>query len=339
MKYEDAGVNIQKADQAMARISSIVKSTYNSQVEADFGSFGGIFSLKELQKMSDPKLVSSIDGVGTKLKLSIEWGKPEYAGQDIVNHCVGDILVQGAKPLFFLDYFATGELQENVLMSVIEGIAKSCKQNNCVLLGGETAEMPKMYQKGDFDLAGTIVGVADAPHIITGKSIQAGDVLLGLPSSGLHTNGYSLVQKILQQYPTELLLSHTPQDFDQPLGEVLTKPHRSYLKSLYPLVLQNKIKGMVHITGGGFIGNIPRVLPKGLCATVQSSAWQVPPIFKLLQKYGSVEKDEMYRVFNMGIGMVLVVSPQEVDFITRSLPEVALMGEIIRDNNSATIVV
>jgi phosphoribosylformylglycinamidine cyclo-ligase len=317
VKYADAGVDIEKAEKAMSSIKKLVKSTYTPSVEADFGNFGGLFSLGNLN-MKDPILVSSVDGVGTKIKIGIDSKRYSCPGQDIVNHCVGDILVQGAKPLFFLDYYATGVLEEEALVGVVEGLAKACKENGCALLGGETAEMPGIYQDGDFDLAGTIVGVVDREHLIDGSRIEAGDVLIGLPSSGLHTNGYSLARKVLFE-KMGYKLSDQPGDLERSLEDVLVEPHRSYLKPLYPLVEEKLVNGMVHITGGGFPGNIPRVLPEGLAVTVDTTAWKPPAIYSLIQKDGEVDKEEMYKTFNMGIGMILIVSKDQVTDIQEKL--------------------
>ncbi len=336
MKYSDAGVDISKADKAMKKIGSIVRETFTPGVKADFGSFGGLFSLKELN-LKSPILVSSVDGVGTKIKLSIESGKPNFAGEDIVNHCVGDILVQGARPLFFLDYYATGLLHQDTLVKTVEGIAKACKENNCALLGGETAEMPGFYQKEDFDLAGTIVGVAEEEQLITGKNISNNDTLIGLKSSGLHTNGYSLARKVLfekQNYK----LNDKPYGLEQSLGKILTRPHRSYLKPLWPLVEQKKLKGLIHITGSGFQGNIPRVLPNFVDAEINRKAWEIPPIYKIIQKDGDVETDEMYNTFNMGIGMVLVIDTSELPTIKAHFDSINEpfwnIGRIVSKTNS-----
>ena len=320
MKYSDAGVDIQKADHAMNSISSIVKSTFTKGVKANFGSFGGLFSLKELN-LKSPILVSSVDGVGTKIKLSIDYQRCNLAGEDIVNHCVGDILVQGAKPLFFLDYYATGSLNEQNLVDTVSGLAKACKENHCALLGGETAEMPGFYQKEDFDLAGTIVGVAEEDQLITGDKIQQGDILLGLASSGLHTNGYSLARKVLFENKN-YNLNDQPKPLDKTLGNILTTPHRSYLNSLWNLVEHKKLKGLVHITGSGFQGNIPRILPENVSVEIQIDSWETPGIFQLIQQAGNVETLEMYNTFNMGIGMVLVVSPQDFSFVKKHLKKI-----------------
>lgn len=320
MKYADAGVDIEKADRAMGSIKSMVKETFNSNVMADFGNFGGLFSLANF-KMEEPILVASVDGVGTKLKIGIDMGLYHCPGQDIVNHCIDDILVQGAFPLFFLDYYATGVLEEDALKGVIQGISTACKENNCALLGGETAEMPGFYKKGDFDLAGTIVGLVDKSKLIDGTRIAEGDVLIGLESTGLHTNGYSLARKVLlkeEGSSGKYALDDIPPGFTNSLGEALVKPHRSYLKPLLPLIDKKLINGMVHITGGGYPGNIPRVLPDNIGVSMQKN-WDVPEVFKLIQSEGQVEEEEMYKTFNMGIGMILIVSPSDVDEVKEAL--------------------
>jgi len=317
MKYSDAGVDVDKADEAMKSIKGMVKSTFNKQVLADFGSFGGLFSLQGLA-YKEPVLVASTDGVGTKLRIGISIGDYKSPGQDIVNHCVDDILVQGAKPLFFLDYFATGKLQPPVLEGVISGLSLACRENGCVLLGGETAEMPGIYHGDDFDLAGTIVGIVEKDHLITGSSIQAGDQVLALFSSGLHTNGYSLARKVLLEKAKYDLNAVYP-GLPGTLGSVLAKPHRSYLRVIEGLIPQKLIQGMVHITGGGFQGNIPRILPKDLVCNIKLNSWTPPEIFSLIQREGEVDPLEMLRTFNMGIGLLLVVHPQDAALVKAHL--------------------
>ncbi len=317
MKYSDAGVDIDKAEKAMKSIKGMVKDTFTPNVMADFGNFGGLFTLDNLG-IKEPVLVSSVDGVGTKIKVSIDMGRFSSVGEDIVNHCTDDILVQGARPLFFLDYYATGVLEEEALVGVIRGITKACKENQCALLGGETAEMPGFYQKGDFDLAGTIVGIAEKDQIIDGTKIKAGDTILGLPSSGLHTNGYSLARKVLFE-KEGFDFTHTPKGHQVSIGDALTAPHRSYLNPLYPLVQKKQINGMVHITGGGFPGNIPRVLPENVGVTIRTDAWETPDIFKLIQSCGQVDFDEMHKTFNMGLGMLLIISPENLEAVQAEL--------------------
>lgn len=305
MNYADAGVSLSRADQAMVGVKKSVRSTFNQGVLGDVGNFGGLFTLNHLG-LKDPVLVSSVDGVGTKLKVDIEMGTHTLPGQDIVNHCCNDILVQGARPLFFLDYVAMGSLEPAVMDSIVVGMAKACRENDMVLIGGETAEMPGFYAKGDYDISGTIVGVVERENIIDGSHIHPGTKILGLPSTGLHTNGYSLARKALFDVAGYTVKSRV-EGLDKTIGEALTVPHRSYYKSLIDLTNAKKIDGLVHITGSGFQGNIPRILPADVDVVIDRSAWQVPAIFKLIQQAGTVEKDEMYSTFNMGIGMLLFV--------------------------------
>jgi len=305
MNYADAGVSLSRADQAMVGVKKSVRSTFNQGVLGDVGNFGGLFTLNHLG-LKDPVLVSSVDGVGTKLKVDIEMGTHTLPGQDIVNHCCNDILVQGARPLFFLDYVAMGSLEPSVMDSIVVGMAKACRENDMVLIGGETAEMPGFYAKGDYDISGTIVGVVERDNIIDGSHIHPGTKILGLPSTGLHTNGYSLARKALFDVAGYSVKSKV-EGLDGTIGEALTVPHRSYYKSLIDLTNAKKIDGMVHVTGSGFQGNIPRILPENVDVVIDRSAWQVPAIFKLIQQAGTVEKDEMYSTFNMGIGMLLFV--------------------------------
>lgn len=305
MNYADAGVSLSRADQAMVGVKKSVRSTFNQGVLGDVGNFGGLFTLRHLG-LKDPVLVSSVDGVGTKLKVDIEMGTHTLPGQDIVNHCCNDILVQGARPLFFLDYVAMGSLEPSVMDSIVVGMAKACRENDMVLIGGETAEMPGFYAKGDYDISGTIVGVVERENIIDGSHIHPGTKILGLPSTGLHTNGYSLARKALFDVAGYTVKSKV-EGLEGTIGEALTVPHRSYYKSLIDLTNAKKIDGMVHVTGSGFQGNIPRILPENVDVVIDRSAWQVPAIFKLIQQAGTVEKDEMYSTFNMGIGMLLFV--------------------------------
>lgn len=303
--YADAGVDISEGDRTKQRIKMLARKTFNKNVLSEIGGFGGLFGL-DLAKYPQPVLVSSADGVGTKLKVAFELGIHHTVGADLVNHCVNDIAVQGATPLFFLDYLASGKLEGNVLEKVVEGLSEACKANGCALIGGETAQMPGFYSDGEYDLAGFIVGVVNRDQIITGDKIQTGDVLFGLPSNGLHTNGYSLARKLLfdvakygaDQYVNEL---------KDKTGAALMRQHRSYLAILKKLTAAGVVTGMAHITGGGITENLPRILPKGLCAQVELSSWEVPPLFQHLQKLGNVEQDEMMRTFNMGIGMIVVV--------------------------------
>jgi phosphoribosylformylglycinamidine cyclo-ligase len=295
------------------------------------GFFGGLFEFKGYQR---PVLVSSVDGVGTKLKLASALGKHDTVGIDIVNHCVNDILSCGAKPLFFLDYIAAGKLNPEQVGEVAKGLASACREVGCALIGGETAEMPGLYSGEDYDLVGFIIGVVEKSRIIQGKKIAVGDAILGLPSSGLHTNGYSLVRKIFGE--TKSALNTTYPELGRTLGEALLEPHRSYYNQLKPLL--PFIKGLAHITGGGLIGNVPRVLPEGLAAKFDSRGWSVPPIFSLIQKRGNVDRDEMYRVFNMGIGMVIICSTDNVASMTGALPEAKVIGEVIKQNGARVII-
>jgi len=296
------------------------------------GFFGGLFEFKGYQQ---PVLVSSVDGVGTKLKLALALGRHDTVGIDIVNHCVNDILTCGAEPLFFLDYIAAGKLNPEQVGEVAKGLASACRKVGCALIGGETAEMPGLYTGEDYDLAGFIVGVVEKSRIIQGKKIAAGDTIMGLPSSGLHTNGYSLARKIFGETKAELNKRYP--ELGRTLGEALLEPHRSYYHQLKPLL--PLIKGLAHITGGGLIGNVPRVLPEGLAAKFDSRSWPVPPIFKLIQERGNVDRDEMYHVFNMGIGMAVICSPDKVDHFTRVLPEARVIGEVIKQEGEARVVI
>ncbi len=315
-RYIDAGVNIDVANEAKKRISSLVRSTHGTSVLGGIGGFGGLFSMEGLPP--DPILVSSVDGVGTKLKLAFLLDRHDTVGVDLVNHCVDDILVQGARPLFFLDYLATGRLKPGVVEEVVSGIAAACREADCSLLGGETAEMPGFYAESEYDLAGTIVGVVSRENLITGNKIQAGDVILGLASSGLHTNGYSLARKVLLE-DGELSLSSIPGELKHPLGDELLEPHRCYAQALLPLTGDSVIRGMVHITGGGYEGNIPRVIPGELVATIDKKLWPVHPIFRLIAQMGNVPEAEMYRTFNMGLGMLVIISPDDSTWVSDAL--------------------
>ena len=307
LRYADAGVDIDAKMGAVARAKDAIRSTFTPGVVGDVGGFGGLFR-PDFTGMSDPLLVASADGVGTKLKVAIAAGVHGTVGQDLVNHCVNDILVQGASPLFFLDYIATGKMRPEIVGEVLEGVAKACRENGCALLGGETAEMPGMYAAGDYDLAGTIVGVVDRPKMLDGSRVSEGDLLIGLPSSGLHTNGYSLARKIL--FETLLYEPSSPvPELGMTAAEALLAIHRSYLGPVLPLVKNGLLSAMAHITGGGFPDNIPRVLPKNLDVVVHPEAWSWPPLFRLLRDSGGVPPSEMLRVFNCGIGMVLIIPP------------------------------
>jgi len=315
-RYSDAGVDISAANEAKRRITSAVRSTHGPQVLGGIGGFGGLFSTEDFPP--DPVLVSSIDGVGTKLKIAFLLDRHDTVGQDIVNHCVNDILVQGARPLFFMDYLATGKLEPGVVEKVVEGIALACSHNACALLGGETAEMPGFYTEGEYDLAGTIVGVVDRGSILTGENIENGDILLGLASSGLHTNGYSLARKVLLEM-ARLPLADSHPDIGRPLGDELLQPHRSYSPSILPLVESKMIRGMVHITGGGFGGNIPRVVPDRYKAVIRKGSWKTHAVFDLIARLGNVPEDEMYGTFNMGIGLIVIVAEDKAERVIKDL--------------------
>jgi phosphoribosylformylglycinamidine cyclo-ligase len=306
--YADAGVNIDRANRTKQRIKYLAHKTFNKSVLSEIGGFGGLFSIP--LKYKDPVLVSSVDGVGTKLKVAFEMKVHHTVGGDLVNHCVNDIAVQGAAPMFFMDYLATGKLEPEVAEKVVEGIAEACKHNGCALIGGETAEMPGFYPEGEYDLAGFIVGVVDRERIITGKTVEIGDVVLGLPSNGLHTNGYSLARKLLFE-----VAQYTPDTYVNELkgkvGNELMLPHRSYWPALRKLIDGECISAMAHITGGGITENLPRVLPRGTAAVIEIGSWPVLPIFEHMQKLGSVPQEEMLRTFNMGLGMLLVVNAKK----------------------------
>jgi len=304
--YRDAGVDIDAGDEFVDRIKPLVRSTFRPEVLTDLGGFGGLFRL-QAKKYEDPVLVSGTDGVGTKLKIAFLMDRHDTVGIDLVAMCVNDIAVSGAEPLFFLDYFATGKLAVPKAQQVISGIAEGCRQAGCSLIGGETAEMPSFYMEGEYDLAGFAVGVVDRPKIIDGRHIVPGDVLIGLASTGLHSNGYSLARRVLLDQAKLSLSSRLP-EFDQPLGDVLLTPTRIYAKQILTLLQECSIKGMAHITGGGITENLPRVFPSGVRAQVRRNAWVVPPIFQAIAGLGQVETEEMYRVFNMGLGLILVVS-------------------------------
>lgn len=336
ISYADAGVSIDNANRAVAKIRDLARSTFNEQTLSEIGSFGGMFS-GMFPGMAEPILVASADGVGTKLKLAFETGIHNTVGADLVNHCVNDILVQGARPLFFLDYFATGKLEPDVTASVVEGMARACRENGCVLLGGETAEMPDFYPPGEYDLAGFIVGVVDKQKVIDGKSITPGDVVLGIPSNGLQTNGYSLARKLLFEiggYKADTYL----EELGETVGEALLKTHQSFLRPLEGLLDKGIIKGLAHITGGGFLENIPRILPDGVSVEINRGAWPELPIFGLMQKLGNVEEKEMFRTFNLGIGIVVVCSEENMSAAKNHLGECFEMGQIVKGHGAILIV-
>jgi phosphoribosylformylglycinamidine cyclo-ligase len=316
LSYRDAGVDLDAADRAKNALKALVESTRDVNTLSELGSFGGLYRVPG--DTQQPVLVSSADGVGTKLKVAFQTGRHDSVGRDLVNHCVNDILVQGARPLFFLDYLATGEMDENVVSSVVRGIAVGCRDNECALLGGETAQMADFYTPGEYDLAGFIVGIVEQAKILDGSSIQAGDALIGLASDGLHTNGYTLARAIVFEHMEWGVEDPFPGENDS-VGGVLLRGHRSYLKSLLPLLDTDEIHGLAHVTGSGIGGNLPRVLPAGLGASVDMDSWQVPGVFRVLQDAGSVDSGEMFRVFNMGVGMIAVVAPERADSVIAAL--------------------
>ena len=320
--YSDAGVDIDAANTATAKIKELARRTFNERTLSEIGSFGGMFD-GAFPQLGHPVLVASADGVGTKLKIAFLTGIHNTIGRDLVNHCVNDILVQGARPLFFLDYIATGKLFPDVVAGVVEGIASGCGENGCVLLGGETAEMPGFYADGEYDVAGFIVGIADREKVIDGKSINSGDVVLALPSVGLHTNGYSLARKLFLDVAGYTVNTEV-EELGTTVGKTLLQPHLSYLRALDGLLDQRVVKGLAHITGGGLTDNIPRILPEGTAVEIRKGSWPILDVFKLLQKIGNVPEGEMYRTFNMGVGMVIISAPSDIEFIHSHLK---LLGE------------
>lgn len=316
MEYRDAGVDIAAADAAKARIKELARGTFNSCVLSEIGSFGGMYR-PDLSPYREPVLVSSTDSVGTKIKVAIAAGIHDTVGYDLVAHCVNDILVQGAVPLFFLDYLALGRLDVGRVEALVRGVARGCAEFGCPLIGGETAELPGLYAPGDYDLAGFVVGVVERSRALP-EGVGEGDMLLGLPSAGLHTNGYSLARKVLFEKLGYGVDSRMP-ELGATVGEALLAPHRGYLAAIEPLIGRGKIRALAHITGGGFPGNIPRVLPSGLAARIRRGSWEVPALFRVIQKGGGVSDEEMFRTFNMGIGMVVVVSSGDLHEVEHSL--------------------
>lgn len=343
--YETAGVNIDEGNDAVKMMAEHVKTTFNEYTLSQLGSFGGLYSAEELSNMNDAVLVSSTDGVGTKVKLASQAGIYHTVGQDIVNHCIDDILVQGARPLFFLDYFATNKLNAKIASDVVRGMSIACKEAGCVLIGGETAEMPDVYLQGEFDIAGCIVGVVEKAALLPKKNIKKGDVLLGLKSASPHTNGYSLIRKAFEGVDLNTVFP----ELKKPLADILLTPHRSYLPIVHPILTKEPdlIKGIAHITGGGFIENIPRILPKKegdvqFVAKVNTSNWSVPPLYSLIEQrlismQQDMEKEEMYRVFNMGIAFVLIVEKERVSHLQNLIPEETyIIGEIDEETGLAS---
>jgi phosphoribosylformylglycinamidine cyclo-ligase len=330
--YKGAGVDIEAGNETVRRIRALARSTFTPGVLSDIGSFGGLFQL-EPGRFREPVLVSSADGVGTKLKVAFLVGRHDTVGADLVNHCVNDILVLGAEPLFFLDYLATGRLSPSVAEKIIGGMARACRDSGCALLGGETAEMPGFYPEGEYDIAGFIVGVVDRERLISTRTVAVGDVLVGLPSSGLHTNGYALARRIVFDHLKLDVATHVP-ELGATVGDVLLEPHRSYLPFVRPLLDGGRIKAMAHITGGGITGNLPRVLPHGTAAVVDTASWEVPPIFRWLQRHGSVPIDDMMRTFNMGIGLVIVTARDRSEQLIEELAarggrDARVIGEVV----------
>jgi len=333
--YAKAGVNIDKGNQAVQKIKDMVKSMGVKEI----GKFSGFFPLKE--KIDNPVLVSSADGVGTKLKIAFLTGKHNTVGKDLVNHCINDILVYGARPLFFLDYLATGTVEPDVISEIVSGILEGCIENDFVLLGGETAEMPGFYKDNEYDLAGFIVGIANNKRIVSGENIKKGDLLIGLPSSGLHTNGYSLARHIVFDQ-LKLTVDSKVEELEKTIGEELLEVHRSYLKPVSKLLEMDLVKGMAHITGGGFVDNIPRVLPEDLAVQIER-VWPVPGIFEFLCQAGEVSKEESYRVFNMGIGMVIFIDQENLSKLETTLKGMKetyyLMGQVTEKKGKKQVII
>ncbi len=335
LTYKDAGVDIDAKMRAIQRIRLIARGTFKKGVLTEIGSFGGLYDLTAAGPFRRPVLVSSTDGVGTKLKVAIQTGNHKTVGMDLVNHCINDILVQGAVPLFFLDYIAMGKVEGDVMLEVISGLARACRDSGCALIGGETAEMPDFYKPGEYDLAGFIVGVVEREHVIDGSRIASGDVLIGLASSGLHTNGYSLARKVFFERRS-LKPDSRVAELGRSVAEELLQVHRSYLPVLRGLIQTGALYGMAHITGGGFTDNIPRILPRGVSARVDVGTWPILPVFQYLQREGRVGDEEMFRTFNMGLGMVLVVPLHREGEVVSHLDKMGekhyRIGEIVRGN-------
>ncbi len=337
--YSDAGVSIDAANIATEKIKRLAERTFNARTLTEIGSFGGMFDAA-FPSLRQPVLVASADGVGTKLKVAFETGTHNTIGRDLVNHCVNDILVQGARPLFFLDYIATGVLAPDVVASIVEGMADGCRENGCVLLGGETAEMPGFYAEGEYDVAGFIVGIVDKEKVIDGKNIIAGDAVLALPSVGLHTNGYSLARKLFFEVAGYNAGTHLDQ-LNETIGAALLKQHVSYLRPLEGLLDTGQVKGLAHITGGGLLENIPRILPEGVGVRLARDTWPVLPVFNLMQEIGNVPDAEMYRTFNMGVGMVIICAEAEKDAIKSHLQTIGEdcyeIGRVTEGNHEVNI--
>lgn len=338
LSYRDAGVDIDAANEALRQVKDQVRRTFNEHVLEDIGSFGAMYELP-LKGLEQPILVSSVDGVGTKLKLAFMTGKHDTVGIDLVSHCVNDILVQGAKPLFFLDYLAVGKLDPQVVADVVRGVATGCRYAGCALIGGETAEMPDMYQEGEYDLAGTIVGVVDRSKIIDGQNIKEGDLVIGLPSSGLHTNGYSLARKICFEV-AGLGVDDPMPGTGRTVAEALMEPHLAYAKLMQVVMRIVTVRGMAHITGGGITENLPRILPDNLSAEIDLSAWHAAPLFRFLQEAGNVAESEMLRVFNCGMGFLFVVPAEQAEKALESVEltgnKAYIVGRIVKGEGDVT---
>ena len=330
--YAAAGVNTDTSALIKKQIAQIAKQTFRPEVLSGIGFFGGMFEFKDYRK---PVLVSSVDGVGTKLKIAAALDKHDTVGIDIVNHSVNDIFTSGAAPLFFLDYIAMGKLVPEIVAAVARGLAKACKDVNCALIGGETAEMPGLYTGNDYDLVGFVIGAVEKDKIILGKDIKVGDTIIGLPSSGLHTNGYSLVRKVFGETRKSLDKYYT--ELGRSLGEALLEPHRCYYNQLKPHL--SLVKGLAHITGGGLVGNVPRVLPPGLMARIDSKTWDIPPIFELIRRTGKVDRGEMFHVFNMGIGMVVISAPDKAKRLLKALGGARVVGEVVKQAGDARVMI
>ncbi len=333
--YKNSGVDIEAQDIALKEIKKLAKKSFTKNVVSEIGLFGGLYSIDKKRI-----LVASADGVGTKIKIAIEAQIYHSVGQDLVNHCVNDILAQGASPLFFLDYFASGKLEPEVLVEVVKGLSKACKKNGCSLIGGETAEMPSLYEKGDFDLAGFIIGLVERKNVLP-RIVKEGDILIALPSTGLHTNGYSLVRKLFFER-LNLQINDYVRDIGGKVGEVLLKIHRSYLKSVKGILSNKNLKAIAHITGGGITDNLPRVLPEGLRAEIVMGSWKIPPLFKFIQEKGEVEQDEMFHVFNMGIGLILVCDKKGSESIIEHLKKFKekpfVIGKIVKGKRGVSYI-
>ena len=339
ISYSDAGVDIDAANVATEKIKQLARATFNERTLTEIGSFGGMFDAA-FPQMRSPVLVASADGVGTKLKIAFITNTHNTVGRDLVNHCVNDILVQGARPLFFLDYIATGKLAPDVVAKLVEGMAAGCRENGCVLLGGETAEMPGFYAEGEYDVAGFIIGIVDREKVIDGKRIEAGDTVLALPSVGLHTNGYSLARKLffdVAGYEAETQI----EELGMSVGAALLQPHMSYLRALDGLLDSGRIKGLAHITGGGLTDNIPRILPEGTAVRITRGSWPVLPVFRMMQEIGSVEDAEMFRTFNMGVGMIIICAPTDAEAIKSHIAQQGEqcyeIGRVTEGNKEVTI--